>query len=87
MIIDDHARFRQGGRDRRERESDIDVVADCASREEGLQAVQELQPDVVILDIRPLLPQEVNQVQGGRLPHVGYICFVGHAEAQHARAF
>ena len=52
VIIDDHAMFRQGVRDRLERESDIDVVADCASRDEGLQAVQELQPDVVILDIR-----------------------------------
>ncbi len=52
VIIDDHAMFRQGVRDRLEREPDIDVVADCESREEGLRLVQELQPDVVILDIR-----------------------------------
>ena len=52
ILIDDHAMFRQGVRDRLEREPDIEVVADAETREEGLQLVSELQPDVVVLDIR-----------------------------------
>ena len=52
VLVDDHAMFRQGVRDRLNREPDIDVVADCETREEGLQLVRELLPDVVILDIR-----------------------------------
>lgn len=52
VLIDDHAMFRQGIRDRLEREPDIEVMADAETREEGLQLVSELLPDVVVLDIR-----------------------------------
>jgi DNA-binding NarL/FixJ family response regulator len=52
LLIDDHAMFRQGVRTRLEKESDIVVVADAESREEGLALVDQLRPDVVVLDIR-----------------------------------
>ena len=52
VLIDDHAMVRQGIRDRLERERDISVVGEAESREAGLVLAAELQPDVVVLDIR-----------------------------------
>ena len=52
VLIDDHAMFRQSIRDRLEREVGLVVVGDANSREQGVALVDELRPDVVVLDIR-----------------------------------
>ena len=51
-LIDDHAMVRQGIKDRLEREEDIMVVGEADSREAGIALVEQLMPDIVILDIR-----------------------------------
>lgn len=51
-LIDDHAMVRQGIKDRLEREDDIMVVGEADSREAGIALVEQLMPDIVVLDIR-----------------------------------
>jgi two-component system nitrate/nitrite response regulator NarL len=54
LLIDDHALFRIGLSELLERR-DIKVVAALGDCDEGMQMVQQLQPDVVLLDMR--MPQ------------------------------
>ena len=54
LLIDDHALFRIGLRELLERRG-IDVVAAVGDCEEGIQLVDDLKPDVVLLDMR--MPQ------------------------------
>jgi DNA-binding NarL/FixJ family response regulator len=51
IIVDDHPIFRQGVADSFSLVSDIDVVAQAESGEEGLEKIRALHPDVAILDI------------------------------------
>ncbi len=51
LLIDDHALFRIGLQELLERRG-IDVVAAMAGCQEGIDKVEELQPDVVLLDMR-----------------------------------
>jgi DNA-binding NarL/FixJ family response regulator/class 3 adenylate cyclase len=52
LIADDQALVRSGFRMMLDAEKDIDVVGDAADGTEALRLVQELQPDVVLMDIR-----------------------------------
>jgi NarL family two-component system response regulator LiaR len=54
LIVDDHAVVRQGVRTLLSMHSDLQVVGEAESAEEALPLVEELVPDVVLLDL--LLP-------------------------------
>jgi two-component system response regulator NreC len=51
LLVDDHAVVRTGLRMLLESESDLQIVGEAGSAAEALQAVERLQPDVVLLDI------------------------------------
>src|SRR5437016_8255944 len=51
ILADDHALVREGTRRLLEVESDVEVVAEAASGEEAVEAVQHLHPDIAIIDI------------------------------------
>lgn len=51
LIVDDHPLFRDGLSKAIELEDDITVVGQCDDGPQALEAAQELQPDVVLLDI------------------------------------
>ncbi len=51
LLADDHAILRRGLRALLEREDDLEVVGEAADGRETLKAVEELTPDVVVLDI------------------------------------
>src|SRR5213080_3220722 len=51
ILADDHALVREGTRRLLEVESDVEVVAEAASGEEAVEAVQRLHPDIAIIDI------------------------------------
>lgn len=64
IVADDHPAFRMGVRALLELADDIDVVADVGNSEEAIAAAAELQPDVVMMDLR--MPQ-VGGVQATRV--------------------
>lgn len=51
FLLDDHALVRTGFRMILSRETDIDVVGEAASGEEGLPLIRKLKPDVVVCDL------------------------------------
>jgi NarL family two-component system response regulator LiaR len=51
MLIDDHRVVRQGLRDFLELQSDIEVIGEASSGEEGVQMARDLLPDVVLMDL------------------------------------
>ncbi len=63
MIVDDHPVFRQGLRNVLSVHSDLRVVGEAADGSEAIERVQQLQPDVVLMDIN--LPV-VNGLQATR---------------------
>ena len=52
FVLDDHELVRTGLRTLLEAESDMEVVGEAGTAEEGLQLIRELEPDVAILDVR-----------------------------------
>jgi DNA-binding NarL/FixJ family response regulator len=51
LLVDDHAVLRAGLRVLLARERDIQLVGEAGSGEEGIRAVEELRPDVVVMDL------------------------------------
>jgi two-component system nitrate/nitrite response regulator NarL len=51
LLVDDHALFRSGIRSLLQRQADFSVVGEAADGVEGIKRVQQLQPDVVLLDL------------------------------------
>jgi len=52
LIADDHPLFREGMRGRLDRVADIAVVGEAASGEEAVELAKELEPHVVLMDIK-----------------------------------
>ncbi|MEO6143169.1 MAG: response regulator transcription factor, partial [Dermatophilaceae bacterium] len=52
LVVDDHALYRDGARGILGEHSDIEVVGDADSGEMALALVNQLAPDVVLMDIR-----------------------------------
>ncbi|MGZ8783208.1 MAG: response regulator, partial [Gaiellaceae bacterium] len=52
LIVDDQALVRAGFKMILESEPDIEIVGEAGDGAEALEAVRELQPDVVLMDIR-----------------------------------
>lgn len=52
LLVDDHELIRQGLRRSLERAGDFDVVGEAGTVEGAVQQVVDLQPDVVIIDVR-----------------------------------
>ncbi len=71
LVVDDHPLFRQGVVDALSLESDLLIVGQAATGEEGLQMIRSLRPQVAVLDVN--LPgmngqQVTYQVTQERLP-------------------
>ena len=52
LLADDHAVVRSGTRELLERQPDLDIVGEAADGEEAVRLTHELQPDVVVMDVR-----------------------------------
>lgn len=52
ILADDHAVVRAGTRQLLERQEDLHIVGEASDGEEAVRLAQELQPDVVVMDVR-----------------------------------
>jgi DNA-binding NarL/FixJ family response regulator len=52
LIADDHPLFREGMRGRLDRVADVAVVGEAASGEEAVGLAKDLEPDVILMDIK-----------------------------------
>ncbi len=75
LVVDDHPLFRRGIRGSLESETDLEVVGEASDGITAVQMVDELAPDIVLLDIN--MPQmsglEVTRVIKRRHPQTGVI--------------
>ena len=75
VIVDGHTLFRRGVRNILELEGDIEVVGEAGSGREAIATVEELTPDVVLMDLTLPAPNgiETTQRMKRELPHTGVI--------------
>jgi DNA-binding NarL/FixJ family response regulator len=52
LIVDDHVIVREGLRSLLESEANIEIVGEAGDGQEGVQKTLELQPDIILMDIR-----------------------------------
>ena len=52
LLVDDHGVVRQGLRTILEKTQDVTVVGEAASCQEGIEQIEAVQPDVILMDIR-----------------------------------
>jgi two-component system LytT family response regulator len=52
LLVDDEPLIRKGLRDALSQVSDIEIIGECGSGEEAIQAIAAKQPDLVLLDVR-----------------------------------
>jgi DNA-binding NarL/FixJ family response regulator len=75
VIVDGHTLFRRGVRNILELESDIEVVGEAGSGREAIATVEELTPDVILMDLSLPAPNGIETTQRIKreLPHTGVI--------------
>jgi DNA-binding NarL/FixJ family response regulator len=75
VIVDGHTLFRRGVRNILELESDMEVVGEAGSGRDAIAIVQELTPDVVLMDLSLPAPNGIETTQRLKreLPHTGVI--------------
>ncbi len=75
VIVDGHTLFRRGVRNILELEDDIEVVGEAGSGREAISVVEELTPDVILMDLTLPAPNGIETTQRIKreLPHTGVI--------------
>ena len=74
LLADDHAVVRSGTRELLERQPDFHIVGEAVDGEEAVKLTDELQPDVVVMDVRmPKMDgvtaqQTIREESGHKLP-------------------
>jgi DNA-binding NarL/FixJ family response regulator len=86
LLIDDHALVRAGIRALLGRHEGVEVVGEAAGGHEALRLIEELQPDIVLLDIAMpgLNGLEVLAESTKRFPHVRVIILTVHEAGEYA---
>ena len=87
LIVDDEAIARRGLRRLLQQEADLEVIGECASGREALEAIRSLKPDLVFLDVQ--MPEMngfdvLRALQAELLP---YLVFVTAYDEYALRAF
>ncbi len=84
LLADDHALFRQGVRRLLEAAGDIEVVGEAESGEQAVRQVEELAPDVVLLDVAMPGQSGIDAARTikGASPRTGIIMLTVHADEE-----
>jgi DNA-binding NarL/FixJ family response regulator len=85
LIVDDHAILRDGIRSLLERQEDIRVVGEAANGREAIERVQELSPDLVLMDVA--MPEmngmEATRQIKARFPQVRVLILTQHDDPEY----
>jgi DNA-binding NarL/FixJ family response regulator len=85
LLVDDHKVVRSGLRMLLENEADLTIVGEAGTGQEALQLVEQLQPDLVLMDIG--LPDqsgiEVTAIIKQRWPHVAIVALTIHEDEEY----
>ncbi|MEX0625289.1 MAG: response regulator transcription factor [Chloroflexota bacterium] len=75
VIVDGHTLFRRGVRNILELEADMEVVGEAGNGREAITTIQELTPDVVLMDLTLPTPNGIETTQRVKreLPHTAII--------------
>ena len=75
VIVDGHTLFRRGVRNILDLENDLEVVGEAGNGREALAVVEELTPDVILMDLGLPAPNGIETTQRIKreLPHTGVI--------------
>ncbi len=88
LIVDDHQMFREGIRDRLNKERDMEVVGEAASAEDAMKVLENSDPTMVVLDIR--MPNmsgiELARVLRQTRPELKILVLSGYDFDQYVRA-
>jgi DNA-binding NarL/FixJ family response regulator len=84
LIVDDHPVFRQGLRDVLETDPKLTIIGEAADGEVALELVQEISPDVILMDIN--LPTmnglQVTRKIKGQFPQIKIIMITGYDDVE-----
>lgn len=88
VLADDHAVVRSGTRELLEQQPDLRIVGEAADGEEAIRLAQELQPDVLIMDVR--MPR-ISGVEATRRikaehPHIRVLVLTAHDDDEYVFA-
>ena len=85
LIVDDHALFRHGVRTVVERDGDMQVVGEAGSGKEALLKARELEPDLVLMDIKVSHSGGMEMVRAIKnvLPDTKVVVLTVHDEGEH----
>jgi len=85
LVVDDHVLLRQGVRRLLEGEPDFEVLADVGSALQALQKVQELRPDIILMDIgmSGISPFDAVQMMRRDYSATKVIFLTGHEDEDH----
>jgi DNA-binding NarL/FixJ family response regulator len=83
LIVDDGPLLRQKLSERLRREGDFDVCGEAGDGQEAIEKVQQLQPDLVIMDISMPKMNGLDAVRALRklIPSIPIIVFSNHSDA------
>jgi len=75
VIVDGHTLFRRGVRNILELEGDMEVIGEAGNGREAIALVQELTPDVILMDVGLPAPNGIETTQRIKreLPHTGVV--------------
>ena len=89
MVVDDHPIVRQGLRTALEKTTDFEVVGEADNADDAISAVELLDPDVVLLDIRLKGGRSGVEVAGrlrSMTPALKIVVLTNHAQEPYLRA-
>jgi DNA-binding NarL/FixJ family response regulator len=85
LLVDDHVMLRQGTAELLRRESGLEIVGEASDGQEAVSLASELQPDIVVMDVRmPVLSGvEATRIIRDSLPHVQVLVLTAHDDDQY----